>query len=467
MEDLRVKDIVGAVKGKLLCGDENMIITSATTNSKEVMEGGLFIPIIGERVDGHEFINSAFESGAVATFTSHDRPIEALDQTKAYIQVEDCVLALQELGAYYRDKFEIPIIGITGSVGKTTTKEMIAIALETKYKVLKTAGNMNSQIGLPLMMLRLKKDHELAVIEMGISEEGEMTKLSTIAKPSTAVITNIGVSHIAQLGSKENIRKEKLNIINEFDQNGNLYLNGNDALLCELVNEEWKEKINTTKVYFFGTTKSAPYYGENIRVKNDRTYFTYIYPGGSEEIVLSVLGIHNVWNALVALAIAEQYGIPPSIAKKGLHSYKPIAMRGQIYKKNGLQIIDDTYNASPDSMKSGIGVLLALEGVKKRYAVLADVLELGDLSWQCHYDVGTYIAQLKENSIDGLITVGEQAKAIGKAIEDAKVPIQVQSFDKNIAAIDFLKSYVKEGDAILVKGSRGMHTEEIVNAMIE
>lgn len=485
MEPISIREIVTAVNGKLISGDAEQIVTHISTNSKEIEEGTLFVPIIGERFDAHDFIESALKEGAVATFTSKNLDNMDKDQKKAYILVDDTLKALQLLGAYYRNQFHIPVIGITGSVGKTTTKEMIAAALETKYKVLKTAGNMNSQIGLPLTMFRINKEHEVAVIEMGMSEVGEMERLSRIARPNIAVMTNIGVSHIGQLKTQENIRKEKLNIINEFNKEGILYLNDNDRLLDEIYNETQKKerndkektqffgkisvdeptkvKLEEASVITFGTTEHSAYKAENIQTVDGETHFTLQYEGGAEKIVLRVLGVHNVYNALVALAIADQLKIEPKVAKQGLKEYMPIAMRGQIHEKNGMKIIDDTYNASPDSMKGGINVLLELGAVERRIAVLADVLELGELSHQCHYEVGEYISDKK---IDYVVTIGNEAKAIKEAIDNRESKVKAVSFENNIEAIEFLKDNLRSKDAILIKGSRGMKTDEIVKALL-
>lgn len=472
MEVLSVKEIAQAVNGRILCGNENTLITSVGTNSKQMEPDSLFVPVVGERVDAHDFIEDAFLNGAVACFTSRKT---ALNTDKAFIQVDDTLKALQALGAYYRKKFQIPVIGITGSVGKTTTKEMIAAALATKYNVLKTEGNMNSQIGLPLMMLRITSDHEIAVIEMGMSKEGEMERLVNIAMPEVAVMTNIGVSHIAQLKTRENIRKEKLNIINAFHKDSVLFINGNDDLLGKLyktggeipkdldVSEKTLVKYKEAKVIAYGEAAICDYRAENIRTENGKTYFTLKKKNGdTEEIVLQVLGIHNVYNALAALAVAEYYHIPVNMAKKGLYDYEPMAMRGQIKKAGQITIIDDSYNASPDSMKSGIQVLLELENVKRRIAVLADVLELGEISDQCHYDVGAYIAG---KNIDEVITVGQEAKFIVSGIKDNDKTIITHSFLKNEDAIAYLKTVLKPGDGILIKGSRGMKTDEIVKAI--
>ncbi len=477
MEALSIKEIAQAVGGKILCGDDNIMITSVTTNSKNVESGALFIPIIGEKTDAHNYIEDAFLNGAIACFTSRH---QTMQHKNIYIAVQDTLKALQELGAYYRNKFSIPVIGITGSVGKTTTKEMVAAALETKYNVLKTEGNMNSQVGLPLMMFRLHYDHQIAVIEMGMSEEGEMEKLTQIAQPDIAIMTNIGVSHIAQLKTRENIRKEKLNIVNGFHESSVLYLNGNDTLLREIyqqftqksqvnaiidMSKESIEGLKKAKVVAFGTENFCNYRAEDIRMIDGETRFTLkAEDEASEEIILKVLGIHNVYNALAALAVAKHYNIPASIAKEGLHGYQPIAMRGQIKEVNQIKIIDDSYNASPDSMKSGIQVLMELSKVTRRIAVLADVLELGEQSYQCHYDVGVYIADQKLNE---LITIGSEAEAIAQAVQERSPDIIVHSYTKNEDVITYLKEKLRPGDAVLIKGSRSMRTDEIVKALSE
>lgn len=467
--ELLVKEIVNAVNGVLFCGDENKAVTSVSTNSREIEEGALFVPIIGERVDGHRFIKGAFENGAAASFTSENQEQEVSSQTNCLIYVKDTLQALQALGAYYRSLFSIPLIGITGSVGKTTTKEMVAAALETKFHVLKTIGNMNSQIGLPLMMFYLDSSYDVAVIEMGMSEEGEMARLAKIAKPDMAVLTNIGVSHIGQLGSKENIRKEKLDIISEFEKENKLFLNGDDILLSEInqnpikVSEKAKQNLEQTKCIRFGTNDSCDFWASDIKAQDGNTFFILHYPEGEEKIQLSVLGLHNVSNALAALSIGYYLGISPKEAKAGLLGYAPIAMRGQIFEHKGMYIIDDTYNASPDSMKSSISALLLMEQVERRIAVLADVLELGEVSYSCHYEVGQYIAEVEYDGkqVDEVVTVGAEARAIKEAVEHSSVKIICHSFDSNEEALNYLKSIVKKQDGILIKGSRGMHTDEI------
>lgn len=470
MDYITVKEIINITNAKLLSGNEDTKVFGASTNSREINEGDLFVAIKGERVDGHKFIDMALNDGASATFTQVE--LDNYLEDKAYILVDDCLVALQQVAKYIREKYPISLVGITGSVGKTTTKEMIAAALETEKNVLKTAGNMNSQIGLSLMMFRLKKAHEMAVIEMGVSEPNEMVNLADIARPNVAVVTNIGVAHIQQFKSRENILKEKLQIIDNFTSSDNiLFVNGEDDILSKDLSqydlcETTKKALEKIKVVRFGTSSNCDYMAKDIVTKNGKCYFTAVFDGVEEKIELNVLGIHNVYNALVALAVAKSYGVSIENAKKGLANYRPLAMRGTIEELGNLTIIDDTYNASPDSMKSGINVLLSLENVEKRYAVLADILELGESSYECHYEVGKYIS---DKNIDEVVVVGNEAKAIVKAIKDSgNTAIITNMFDTNLEASNYLKASFKEKEcAILIKGSRGMKTDEIVKSLKE
>jgi len=454
MDSITVKEVVEATGGELLSGDINTKITSLCIDSRAACQNALFVPIIGERVDAHQFIGQVFENGAAAVLTSHGKVI---NPDRAHIKVADTAKGIRDLGLYYRNKFDLPVIGITGSVGKTSTKEMIAAALSSKLIVLKTAGNQNSQIGVPLTLFGIESKHQIAVIEMGISEFGEMDNLTDIVKPDTAVITNIGVAHIAQLGSQLNIMQEKLRIARDFSDHNLLYLNGNDALLLA------KAASLGQEIRLFGTNGNFDYRGTNIEVIDGKQHFDFEYPGGHERVIINQLGIHNINNAVVALAIAMQYGIAPDEAKKGLAAYEGIAMRQQIYYLNeGIQVIDDTYNASPDSIISGIEVLEKLANQGKKIAVLGDILELGDLSWQYHYDTGIAVAKRK---IDEVVTVGKEMRALAQAVTDTNQQILVHAFDDQDSAINYLKENLGDQAALLVKGSRGMHMEKVVEAL--
>lgn len=497
MNPIKVETIVKVSGGILLQGKKELAVEEISIDSRTKTVKGLFVPITGERSDGHDFITDAIRNGAVAVFVAsgYTKKRELLRTTAtkkiALIEVEDTLVALQTLAAWYREQFPVPVVGITGSVGKTTTKEMVAAALEAKLHVLKTIGNKNSQIGLALMMFYLDYSYDIAVIEMGMSEFGEMGRLADIAKPECAVITNIGVAHIAQLKTQENIRKEKLSIVQHFVTGSSLFLNGNDKLLREAATQITQNMItmDCNNTVYAALKQTVPVtYGilsekkdavrqefdfaaKEIQTTKHGISFVAVYKEENETkelpVQLKVYGEHNVLNALAALAVAMRYGVSPDAAADGLAKYQPIEKRGQIKTKHGITWIDDTYNASPDSMKSSVQVLLSLETSGRRIAVFADVLELGEQSEQLHREVGSYVAELEKNGErpDLLITVGEQARFIA---EEAlrKREMKVVSFETNSQVIEFLHEELKSGDTVLVKGSRGMKTDEIVAAFL-
>ncbi len=407
----------------------------------------------------------------------------APQRAHAYILVEDTEKALAALSIYYKKRFSIPFIGITGSVGKTSTKEMIAAALSTKYHVLKTAGNQNSNIGVPLTLFRLERKHEIAVIEMGISDFGEMAELADIVRPDTMVVTNIGVAHLAQFKTRENILREKLTSARYFGAEHTLYLNGDNDMLAGVRDGSVRcadedsgelpagcvplpvllERLQKARVYFFGTDEKMDFYARDIHIRDGRQCFTFVGGGRETEVSMLQLGLHNVYNGVVALAIAMQYGIDPETAKAGVENYAGIAMRQQVsHMANGIKIIDDTYNASPDSIISGVRVLAAMDNVGRKIACLADVLELGEASWQCHYDTGKAVAALP---VDEIVTVGEMMRALVRAVNDTNPEIRTHAFDTNTEAAEYLKSVIGAGDVLLCKGSRGMRQEEVVAAV--
>lgn len=452
---MTVGDLAEASGGRLLCGSPDSEISSVCTDSREVRPGALFVPIKGEKTDAHRFIGQTLEAGAAAVLTQeHD----ASSGPGAWIRVEDTRAALQKIASAYRSRFAIPLVGITGSVGKTTTKEMVALALSAGLNVMKTEGNFNSQIGLPLTLFRLEPEYEAAVIEMGMSDFGEMARLSEIARPTCAVMTNIGISHIEQLKTQENIRAEKLHIVDHFAPDSVLFLNGDDPLLADL-----KGKLPCRAV-FYGTQPWCDYRAGNILADAGGTRFTLSSGGESLEVFLPVPGMHNVLNALAAVAAADFLGVGKERACSALAGYCPPAMRQQVLKANGLTIIDDSYNASPDSMRSSIDVLQSLKGSGKTVAVLADMLELGAFSEQAHFDVGVYAAGA---GVDEVVTIGKRAAKIAEGAVSAGLASGCRSFLENGGAAEYLKSSLKAGDAVLVKGSRGMHTDEIVKALAE
>lgn len=452
--EMTVREIVAACGGKLLCGDPDTVVTSVVTDSREVVDGSLFVPLIGERTDAHTFLHAVFASGAVAALTQEHTRMEA---EEAWIAVDSTQLALQHIAAAYRKRFPIPVVGITGSVGKTTTKEMVALALSASYNVMKTRGNRNSQIGLPLMMFELSSEHEVAAVEMGMGDFGEIACLAQVTEPKYAVITNIGIAHISQLKTRENILREKLHITDRFIQGSVLFLNGDDPILAGLRGKTPYETV------FYGTAPWCDFRAESITVQKGTTTFRCItLRRESVDVTIPVLGIHYALDALSSLAVAERLGVPLDRAAAALRDYRPLAMRQQIYHVGEVTVIDDSYNSSPDAAKSSLSVLSGLRA-GRRVAVLADMLELGEYSQPAHFEVGAFAA---ENGVDILLTVGPEAKAVAEGARSVRSGIDCRVFDNNEQAVAELKSFLSPGDAVLVKGSRGMHTDEIVRALL-
>lgn len=453
MENMTVRDIVEATGGTLLCGDERTPISDICIDSKEIKEEDLFVPIIGERVNAHKFIEQALEVGA-ATLTSEHYAISA---EKPYIKVKDTVQALQDIGAYMRKRLTLPIVAVTGSVGKTTTRHMIATALASQFQVFETQKNFNSQIGTPIMLSRIGTKDQIAVLECGMSEEGQIHILSTLIKPQTAVVTTIGVAHIEQLKTRENIRREKLSIIDGLAEDGVLFLNGNDPMLAEM-----KGKLSCT-TYYYGTQSWCDYRAEEIRFENEKSYFEFVHGEKRVPVELNVLGEHNILNCIAALGISDHYGLSIERAADAFREFQ--GMRQTIRRQeNRFTIIDDTYNASPDSMRASLEVLCHMETEGRRIAVLGDMFELGEDSAKYHYEVGEFAASLP---IDELVVVGEQAKEIKKAVQAQKNEIKTYEFSDNEETAMYLLATLMPEDIVLIKGSNGMKMNEIVALLME
>ena len=453
--NITVREIVDVTKGKLLNGSEDVVLYDICIDSRMTKEGDLFVPIIGEKTDGHYFIEQSLDKCA-ATLTS--RPDEKITVDKPYILVDETIKALQDIGAYVRNKFNIPFIGVTGSVGKTTTREMIATALSGEKNVYRTSGNHNSQIGTPLILSRIDEDAEIAVIEMGMSEEGQMDILSHLVKPDICVVSKIGVAHIEFLKTKENIRKEKLSIINAMNEDGALFLNGDDDML-----EEIKDKTGV-RTFYYGTKEWCDYRAENIHMENYQYVYDYVHDDDRIKVILNALGNHNVINSLAGLAIADYMGLDVQIAAKQFETFQGLRLK-LLHIPNKYTIIDDTYNASPDSMKASLDVLDefdVMEGGRK-LAVLGDMFELGENSEKYHYETGEYLAK---KSIDDLIVVGELSQHIADAVEANNPNIKCYRFKDNGEVALYLLSVMKPEDIVLIKGSNGMHLNEIVSNLL-
>lgn len=451
MENMTIKEILDATGGTLLCGDPSMVIKHISTNSMEMDEHTLFVPIIGERVDAHVFISSALKNGGACLTQEH----EEAEGDAPYIKVPDTLKAMQQIASYYRSQMSLPIIGVTGSVGKTTTREMIAHVLKGKFRVFETIGNQNSQVGVPLTLDHLSAKDEIGVLEMGMSEPGQITTLGKIIHPNVGVVTNVGVSHIEMMGSRDNICREKLDIQNGLPEDGILFLNGDNDMIR-------KHLDYVKKPYeFFGFADDCTYRAQNIREKNGQTLFEFCYHDTKEEILLNVLGKHNVSNALAAIAIGLRYDTPMDIIKQQLSTFS--GQRQNIIHINGYVLIDDAYNASPDSMKASLNILSDYKTRGRKIAVLSDMLELGPDSPKYHQEVGHFIASKK---VTDLFVTGNLSKYYIEEAWKENPALHTRYFSTNGELIDFLETYLKKNDAVLIKGSNGMNLKEVSSVLI-
>lgn len=449
MQRLNVKDVLTATGGTLVCGTEDFVISEVVTDSRKAGANMLFVPIVGDNNDGHDFIGSAFENGAETVVTHRDIPAMA---GKNIIRVRDTRIAFGDIARYYKEKYNLPTVAITGSVGKTTTKDMISAVLAMKYNTLKTQGNFNNDIGLPITIFRLEQKHEAAVLEVGMSHMGEIRYLASIAKPNVAVITNIGMSHIENLGSQENIYYSKLQICDFMDKDGLLVVNGDDKYLTR--------HFDRCRVVTCGIeNKNCDLVAKNIKnLGIDGTKFTVKVDGENHEVYVKIPGVHNVYNALIAIAVGRHYNIPMKDIIDGIREFLLTSMRMEIRDFGGVTVINDCYNASPDSMRAALCVLRDMKA-KRKIAVLGDVLEMGTFAEKALYEVGLSIEDM-----DMLVTVGDNSRFIARGASFAGIK-NTNSFKTNKEAIDLLKEYLKPGDAVLVKASRGMRFEQIVDAL--
>ena len=449
---LSIDQIIAAVNGKLLnpCVMQSQCyIENITTDSRKQIEKGLFIPLRGERFDGHDFIKNVYEKGVIATLTMNE---EVVDQKIATILVEDTNKALLDLGCFYRKQFILPVVGITGSVGKTSTKEMISAVLSGKWNVHKTQGNFNNEIGLPLTLFDLNASHEAAVIEMGMNHFGEIHNLTCCALPDVAVITNIGTSHIENLGSREGILQAKLEILDGLHPKGVLVINGDNDLLSTI------DHLSVQKLSY-GLMATNDYWAKDIQSQGEYTTATVISPRQTYTIRIKALGEHMVYNTLAAIAVAEHFGLTEEEITRGLSSYAPAKMRMHITtSENGLTIIDDTYNASPDSMKAALKVLCDYDVKGRKVAILGDMFEMGEFAPKLHQEVGQFAA---ETNIDVLITIGDLAKHIYEGYQE-KGTKEVYYFKTKEAFIENIMHVIQKEDCVLLKASRGMHFETLI-----
>ena len=449
---MKVKDILKITNGKLICGDENIEVNDFSRDTREIKDGDAYIALKGERFDGNDFCKNAVNNGAKVCIVSKDiEPVNA----ETIIKVEDTLKALQDIAKFKRMQYDIPVVAVTGSVGKTSTKDLIASVVSEEYKTLKTKGNYNNEIGLPLTVLSLK-DEEAMVVEMGMNHFGEIRKLTNIAKPTVAVITNIGTAHIGNLGSRENILKAKLEILEGLQ--GNTVIINNDNDLLHKWTLENKDKYN---IITYGITNESDYMAKKIKSYEDKSEFIVSSKTeiNNKNICVPVGGEHFVLNNLCAIAVGEYLKVPTEKIIKGIANLELTKKRMEILKsKSGATVINDTYNANYDSMKAAITYLKEIEN-KRKIAILGDMLELGDYSKKLHEEVGKEV----DSNIDILITIGKEAKYIAKESK-AKQIIECDNLEE---VIEKIKKIETKDDAILLKASNGMKLFEIANALCE
>lgn len=424
-------------------------------DSRKITKGNLFVPFKGENSDGHRFVEDAIKKGAAAAFWQKDVPNPPLHLP--ILVVENPLVALQELARKYRDELDVKVVGITGSNGKTTTKDITANLLSLKYKVQKTEGNFNNEIGLPLTILGLEADTEMAVLEMGMSSRGEIDFLTRLARPEAAIITNIGESHLLDLGSREGIAAAKLEIVNGLQANSLLAYYGDEPLLTERLENLDKSFVTKT---FGRKTKNDLY---PMAIEQNDTGSSFVINASEKTFFLPVLGTHNVLNAMAAMAVANFFGIPYEQMNDGFSGLKLTNMRTELLQgKMGEKIINDAYNASPTSMHAAIELIAHLPGYQSKILVLGDMLELGPEEEEFHRKMGESI---DSNKIDYVFTFGNLGKHIAEGAKISLPANRVYAFTEKQLLIDELKKLVNEETIILVKASRGMRLEEVVSAL--
>ena len=433
-------------------GEESLLaqsVTGVTIDSRTVGHGSLFIPIRGERFDGHDFIKAAYDAGALCCLS--EKPVEG---QRPYILVPSALDAFQMIAAFYRSLFPIPAVAISGSAGKTTTKELVAGVLSQKYDVLKNEGNLNNQTGVPLTILRLERCHEAAVIEMGMNHFGEIRNLARIVRPNICVITNIGEAHIEFLGSKEGILQAKTEMLEFMEPGGHIVVNGDDPLLAPLASRY--SNVVTVGLGEHNTVRAEDIVDLGLR----GTRFTACCEGKKIPVHIRYPGPHMVLNALTALAVGTLLGVGRDQIQAGISGYRPPAGRMNIVEAADITVIDDAYNANPSSMAASLSILAKAEG--RKVCILGDMFELGVGEAQYHHDIGQYAAKL---GIDCIICVGRLA---GHICEGAKeMGADTQHFEDREQLTAMLPSLIAPKDTILVKASHGMRLDTVADWLIK
>lgn len=466
MLDYTLAEVASAVRGELAAGSADARVLSAAIDSRAVDAGALFFALPGERVDGHEFVAQAVTAGASGAVVSTTRPRDSfgdLPEAFGLIMVDDPARALARLAGWHRRLMKASVVGVTGSAGKTTTKDMIAAVLAESFSVLATEGNMNNEIGLPLTLLRLQPGHDVAVLEMAMRAPGEIAALAETARPDVGVVTNVGYAHIGLLGSQSAIADAKAELVRALPAHGFAVLNGEDPRVRAI------ERFAPGRSLLYGLSPECSVRAVDVALSEDDTSFAVALDGQAVPDVrftVPVPGRHNVLNGLAALAVGWRLGIEPEAMARGLASFRPSAMRMHFVKASGgFMLIDDTYNANPASVRCAIDAALQHAGQRRVIAILGDMLELGDSAAAGHAELGEYAASA---GVSGLVTVGSLAALAAQgAVRAGLDPRRCRACDDNVSAARAATEMADADDVILVKGSRGMRMEQIVSALAE
>ena len=444
--------------------NSNIQIYSICTDSREADENTAFFALVGERVNGHDYIPAAISAGCRCIISQEPVSTETIGEGGALIAVKDSEMALSYMASAQLEGRSYPVVAVTGSVGKTTTKDMIASVMEEGKKTYVSSGNHNSVIGMPLSAMEIPEDCECAVLEMGMSNFGEIERMSLVAEPDIAVITNIGTSHMEALGDRRGICRAKLEVLCGLKKGGYLILNGDEPLLANISGRSYHT------LYVSHTRPNADFFAQNIRVELGGTYFDVVYKGRTyPDFYIPVSGRHNVWAALYAFAVGTLQGLSPEQIKNGFAHFRPADMRQAITNFDGMTLIEDCYNAAPESMRAAIDVLCECAPQNcRRIAVLGDMLELGKDSIKLHRAVGEY---LQKRGVDLLVAVGNGGVEIAQgAVEAGMNPAKTLLFIDRDNVSDIakcLRSHVNQGDTALFKASRGVRLERVIQALKE
>ena len=461
---LSIEEVLKATGGKLLQGKEGTFFRGIATDSRTVAEGELFIALKGARFDGHHYALEALEKMAGGVVIEEEKVGDIRwngYRSRAVIVVKDTLRALGDLALDRRRRYQTPVVALTGSNGKTTTKEMISACLETTFPILKTKGNLNNLIGLPLTLLNLTEKERVVILEMGMNVPGEIRRLTEIAEPDVGLITNIQKVHLEGMGSLERLKEEKGELFRRMKKNGMIIVNRDDPRVIDLANEFSGKRIT------FAIENPADVMAKEVRLRPaEGTSFTLRIEGEEVEITLPLFGRHFVLNALSAIAIASLFGIEVTKAKEVLEAFQPFSMRMEIvHLEGGTTLINDAYNANPRSMELALETLAEVKGRGRAIAVLGDMLELGSFTEEAHQYLGQKVKAL---SIDLLLTLGEEAPVVAEsAIRHGLPPERAKVVESHREVISILKQIMREGDWVLVKGSRRMAMEKIVEGLTE